>query len=153
MTTLDEAKRWTETERRKKEGCRCPCCGLYNKVYRRKLNSGMAYFLIKLCRMVKDEDGWVVVKWGRTVTGDYSKLRYWGIIEQKKGKSNTWRVTPKGSLFVLGCLDVPRYAFIFDSQCLGFSKEQTSIHDALGDKFDYTELMYSDAECGKELEG
>ena len=36
---------------------------------------------------------------------------------------------------------VPSHAELYDNRLLGFSDEQISIHDALGKRFNYTELM------------
>jgi len=46
--SLEYSRSWVAQNAR--EGVVCPCCGQYAKVYRRKLNSSMAYVLILIWR-------------------------------------------------------------------------------------------------------
>jgi len=132
------------------DGVRCPCCTQLVKVYRRKLNSGMAVSLIRMYRAAGTD--WVHLP---TQVGARSreegKLRYWGLVEEKNavrddgGHAGWWRLTDAGRSFVLGESRVPRYARVFDGVCRGLRGELVSISDCLGDKFDYAELMAGQA--------
>ena len=111
------------------EGVTCPCCGQYAKRYKRKLNSSMAAALCWL---------WT-----------HPKLAWWGFIEEKpkeehhKGRtSGLWRVTQLGADFARSCVSVPRYAFVYNGTVEDFTTgDAISIRCALGDRFDYAELM------------
>lgn len=154
--TLEEAKNLLRQEWA--EGIECPCCTQFVKLYRRKITSSMAYALILLYRYFRDNPGeeWVhmndylnsldipfPVK-----SGDNAKLRYWGLLEEKPEKredgsnrAGYWKVTELGSQFVEGDTAVQSHAKVFNSKSYGLVGEPISIHEALGDKFNYKELM------------
>ncbi len=132
------------------EGVTCPCCKQYAKRYKRKLNSSMA---AALCWMwAHARDAWIEVplaapSWVLKAR-EYPKLAWWGLIEEKPRQqgskartSGVWRVTPLGADFVRGCSDVPRYAFVYNGEVQDFTETTTDIRHALGDRFDYAELM------------
>lgn len=81
-----------------------------------------------------------------SVRGDFAKLRYWSLINRHSERPGYYSITPKGQFFVGGQICVPRYCFIFNNECYGFSDERTDINHALGDRFSYKELM------GREFE-
>lgn len=146
-TTLSEAKNILRNNWEK--GISCPCCGQFVKQYRRKLNAGMAYTLIKASKLTGDLEGWVHVNQMRATTNDYPYLRYWGLLEEKtknsevtdKKNSGYWRVTLKGRLFINGDITVDSHIKIYNSQFYGFDGEQVTIKNCLGNKFDHKELM------------
>lgn len=130
-------------------GHECPCCRQLAKVYRRKIHARMACGLILMYRA----GGATQYVHAPTVTrsGDsmeVSKLRYWSLIEEERavrpdgGRTGWWHLTPLGVRFVTGGVRLPKYARLYDGRSLGLDpSELVSIHDALGDKFNYTELM------------
>jgi hypothetical protein len=83
------------------------------------------------------------------IAGDHAKLRYWGLIEEEPvrrddgGRAGWWQITDRGEQFVRGTLKVPKYALIFDGRLLRLDETggYVTITDALGKKFDWTELM------------
>ena len=137
-TTLEEAQDWLRA--RVEDGARCPCCTQFAKVYRRKLNSGMAKSLIRMYQAAGT--GWQNIT--ETIPArsrEEGKLRYWGLVEQGEERG-WWRVTPKGEQFVKNRIKVPRYVRIYDDRMLGYDDtEDTNIIDALSSPFDYDELM------------
>ena len=137
------------------DGTHCPCCEQYVKQYKRKLNVGMARFLILLAKKSSGQNPWLYVvdifknddhphpiRWG-----DYGKLRFWGLVESKDdlgkgGKSaGYWRITEKGYQFLMGEIRVFKHIYSLNNKLVGFSSETIDIHDALGEHFDYYELM------------
>lgn len=132
------------------EGATCPVCQQHAKVYRRKINSGMARSLIAMYHAGGRENlDWVHVP---TQIGARSreegKLAYWDLVEEERvkrpdgGRAGYWRVTLLGELFVLGKIGVPKYARVYNGRALSLDPtERVTIKDALGDKFDYAELM------------
>lgn len=144
-TPLGDARRWLR--QRVDEGAQCPCCTQLAKVYRRKINAGMARSLIAIYQ-VGGRD-WVHLP---TQIGARSreegKLAYWGLLEEDTnprpdgGRGGYWRVTARGERFLKGEIEVPKYVRIFDGRLLGFTgTDWVSIRDAIGDKFNYDELM------------
>lgn len=127
------------------KGSKCPVCERFTKKYKRKLNSGMASFLISIYKRSNREN----VEWFHATksffdaTGqEYSKLRYWGLLEQK-AKTPYWRITDAGKQFVEGKITVKKHINLLDGEFYGFSDEEVSIKDVLGDNFNYQELMNS----------
>lgn len=136
------------------KGTYCPCCGQYCKVYRRKLNSGMAAGLIWLVRAFEVSHDWVEPQ--KTApryvlnNREMGKLVHWGLAELKANEDDTsrkttglWRPTRWGIDFVYGRCTVPSRVFLYLNTILGFDSEMITIQGALGRKFDYDELMRS----------
>jgi hypothetical protein len=156
---LREAVEWMRQHQA--DGATCPCCGQFAKTYRRKLSSTMAYALVLMeqyfCRtgeawlhvpsyltkVVSDQHGAMLRG------GDWAKLSYWGLIEERGDQradgakhAGWWRVTPGGRRFIHGQLRLPKHALVYNGRLLGLDDaETTSIEEALGDRFDYTELV------------
>jgi len=150
-STLDEIKAWLQLHVDK--GVHCPCCGQHAKIYKRPVSGNMALVLIALYRQGRD---WIHLE--DTPRPDdatkeaiskreWAKMAYWGLIEQKEvtstktKNSGVWRITEAGIDFVLGRSSIQKYAIIYAAQLLGFKGKQVTIDDALGEKFDYVELM------------
>lgn len=153
---LAEARTWVQSNLRR--GCICPTCGQGCKLYKRKINSTMALALVLIYQHFRlhPRDQWlhvpaflVKVKHDSTIAGgDAAKLRYWGVIEARPGERNDgsdrvghYRITDVGRQFVEGKIAVPRYIYLYNQGLLRLSEEMTTIQQALGDKFSYTELM------------
>lgn len=154
LTTLSESIDWVNENKTKPAGCICPCCGQLAKTYKRKLHTSMALTLINMYKYdQQDEEGWIFVKDFLRLnklknSHDWTLLRYWGILEEKpKSKdqktktSGYWRITKKGYLFVTNQIYVQKHIYIFDTKLLAFSDEETTVVEALGNKFNYEELM------------
>lgn len=129
------------------EGVICPCCTQRAKIYKRSITHEMAEDLIKLAHM---PTGWHHVKamGYKGGSGDFAKLAYWGLIEErpkdpsvsKKRTSGEWRITEKGTDFVLGTIKVKLYAHMYNKTVLAYSGEEVGITDCV-DEFHYQELM------------
>lgn len=155
-TSLEEAKNWLRE--RFEDGAKCPCCNQFVKLYKRKLNSSMAHALILIYKFFENnQDEWLHVpsylsrvSSSATVRGgDWSKLRYWGLIEAEKAtrddgseRVGTYRMTERGKEFILSQIRVPRHVYLYNQSPVFRADEETvSIREALGDKFNYAELM------------
>jgi len=140
------------------KGAKCPVCSRYTKKYKRKLNSGMARILIAIHKKFENsppQDGWLhisknfLVDQLNAVAQEYSKLKYWGLLEPKTNEDDTkngsgyWRITDLGHQFVLGKTKVKKHVILLNKELIDFSEDDIDIHQALGDKFNYHELMNS----------
>jgi predicted transcriptional regulator len=105
METLQESKEFLRANFDK--GVSCPCCNQFVKLYKRKLNSGMAMALIHIYK----QGNWINVKDYMRKNSlpnnhDWTLLRYWGLIEEstktEEGKktNGVWRITQKGVKFI-----------------------------------------------------
>lgn len=138
----------------------CPACTRKVKEYARGMTSGMARALLEMVRASETEllrgqtPPWLhvpdLLKKKNIAEKHVAHLANWGLIEaldilRPDGSPNTgnWRVLPLGVEFAMGRVKVPRKPIIFNTGLLGFVDEndRISIADALGDKFDYRELM------------
>lgn len=140
-----------ETTDKRDEGYNCPCCGLYVKRYHRSLNCNMALALIVLYRSgIRDfvhlED--LMRKNGYQRCGDASYLIHYRFLERCKEKrddgssrNGKYKITSLGLMFVEGKITAREKVIIFNNKCEGFSGGEITIHDALGKKFSYSELM------------
>lgn len=142
--TLEQAKAWLRD--RIDEGERCPCCTQFAKVYKRKIHSTMARDLVSLWRRF-GRDEWFHLADHVGHPGDFAKLRYWGMVVEEVerrpdgGRSGWWLISLIGERFVRGSIGVEKYAHIYDGRCLQMSGGLVWVRDALGDRFDYEELM------------
>lgn len=132
-------------------GCSCPACGQLSRVYMRKLNAGMAASLCWLVRTAGPGLSWVHVnkdapKWV-VRSRELAKLAHWGLLVDKKNKdtkkrtSGLWKPTLTGVDFAYDRIEIPKYVYLYDNTVMGISPETVVIQDALGDKFDYGDLM------------
>lgn len=155
-TDHEEAKAFVQHHLR--DGVTCPTCGQFCKVYRRKLNSTMALALVLIYRFFQNNPAadWlhvasflVQVKRDSSIAGgDVVKLRYWGLLERASGERSDgsdrvgrYKITDVGKQFVEGKIAVPRYVYLYNQLLLRLSEEMTTIRDALGDRFQYDELI------------
>ena len=150
MTTLKQAKNYLRENF--DEGTKCPCCGQFVRLYKRRLNSSMSRALVWISGASQSsKDGWVDVlakapKW-LTKTNQHPTLRWWGLLERMpndeshKKHSGVWRPTKKGIAFALGETRVPQYIFHYNNKVIGQSDELITISEAFGVKFDYQEMM------------
>ena len=154
METLKEAKQHLRDNFEK--GVACPCCEGFVKLYKRKLNSGMALFLIGLYKLapISHERGQqsffsnkeIMAKMNiNTSSLDYSVLKHFGLIEPRVAEnghrdSGHWRITYDGISFVGLNGIVPKYVYLYKNK-LQKTEGEITIQEALGNKFDYKELM------------
>lgn len=150
MTTLAEAKHhFGQTIRG--EGMDCPCCGRWGKINPYQITSTQAKGLIWMFTNFAQNE-WIDL--GRAPawllrSKPMATAKWWGLVEpaakekadKEKKASGKWRLTPRGRAFVMGGVLIPKYAFIFDNSCYGFSDATVDIRDALKKKFSYEELM------------
>lgn len=147
----------------RKEGCHCPICGKYAREYKRQVNLTMVQTLW-LVKDWYDNNDPSLTKWlhindmlnelpskSRPVkgggSGDWGKLRYWGLIEQKPGVRNDgsahnghWRITQKGIDFLMDRIKIPKFVVVYNKKLIRVSDESVGVQDCLK-KFSYRELM------------
>jgi len=150
MSTLQEAIDYVKNNAGK--GVYCPCCEQFAKIYKRKLNSGMAASLVWLVRTYLEKQNWIYV-WKIAPkfilrSAEIGKLAHWELAIQKtnedddsKRTSGLWKPTEKGIKFVRRRISVPSHVFLYDNHVQGFTNDLITIDDALGNKFNYRELM------------
>lgn len=151
--TLEAERRRLIKERDK--GTHCGACGQFTKVYKYPIHSTIALSLFRL-RWAGEPGSWVHItdvaaKMPRvTLNGDFGKLAWWGLTEQKSKNPDVhiagrttglWRITPKGLQFLQDEIEVPRHCLNFNNTILGWSDDMVRIKDCLKNKFDYQKLM------------
>lgn len=155
-TTLVDALEWLLE--RINEGVECPLCGQTAKVYTHNLTASEALGLIIFYR----EHG---TGWGHAPStegiprlgGAFARNALWGLIQESwgvredGGRAGVWRVTPLGERFRNNLAKVRRTAITYggaqkvegreNRRLLALEGDEISIVDALGEKFNYEELM------------
>lgn len=144
---LLEARNWISEKLNGGESVICPCCGQHAKIYKRKINAGMAVALIKMYRHAGRDWFNLPAIHNQWQSRDEAGLRYWGLIQEARerredgGRAGWWRVTEDGERFIRGITPEPKYALIYNGTRIGFDGDPVFIRDCLGDKFSYEELM------------
>lgn len=133
-----------------RNGCECPTCGQYVKIYKRVMTTTMCRQLILAYNTFGVGKTFhvrhLVIGTG---IGDFPKFEYWGLIEpvtteddgKEKRTSGQWKLTPSAGAFIKNEIKMPKYAIVYNRKCLGLESPQISIVDALGHNFNYSELM------------
>ena len=152
---FDEKIKWEKKrvmEEAKDKGCICPVCDQFVKVYRRTITSAMANQLIHLFKITDLDDKWVHTRelvMGQSSIGDFSKLRFWGLIVEKphdegnkfKKTSGYWSITDAGKCFIAGIETVQSHVLVYNNKKLAFEGHEVNIIECLGDNFHYGNLM------------
>ncbi len=153
-TKLNEAIQFVNDNKNK--GCVCPCCGQIARMYKRKLNSGMAIVLLEMYKYhVEKGDNYFHIENHLTKHSihsghDWALLVNWDLIrempKEKDESSNSktsgmWKITNKGKLFIKNTINVPTHILMYNNMFEGFSDTQTSIKESLDKNFNYDELM------------
>jgi len=130
----------------------CPVCEQRVKLYRRKLHTEMALFLIKLVKAYQKEPRWYSTRELLPATSkaatDGAYLTRWGLVEKMPsmnsagGKAGMYQPTQKGIDFAQGKSMVASHVHIICGKTVGFSETPTFIENCLGRKFNYAELMF-----------
>ncbi len=115
----------------------------------------MAVGAIKLYRWQQTHDGFAHLP---TVIGrrsaEEAKLRYWDLIYGLEIKAGYWSLTEAGINWAQGRTRLPRYVRVYDGKALsppqhtsrsGKVRPPVGIRDALGNRFDYDQLMRGEA--------
>lgn len=149
--TLDEATAILKQQCKSKmvEGSDCPVCSQRVQLYNLKINGIATSDLTRLYKMVGGFAGRYehVAKFSQDRGGAFAKLAHWGLIESKtnddtaKRMSGLWCLTQLGKDFVERRARVPQRVYLYNKECKGASKNTVDVIQALGTKFDYSELM------------
>lgn len=140
--TIEEAKQVLRDG--VEDGVECPCCHQYVKLYRRPMHAQQAKMLIELFKL---GPGWHKAHDFTDGSGEFSKLRFWGLVEEERPNlgegrtSGAWRITTLGRSFVSGHALVPARVRIFNKQFYGLEGDPVLITHVLGNKFNYDDLM------------
>jgi len=131
-------------------GEHCPTCGQFAKRYKRSITSGPARIAIWLSSN-SAHDEWVhapsVAPRHVLRSNEISRLKLWGLVEEKENTATSkkcsgfWKITEKGRDYAGKKIKLPKHCYVYHKEVLGFSEETADIVDALGDHFDYRELM------------
>ncbi len=115
----------------------CPCCSQTVKKYARLINATMARVLQFLgegpattAKIVK----------GLHLGGEpgVGKLSYWGLVS--RDDNGVWYLTSSGEGFITGRLDAAKYAYVYNSEVIGWSAERIWFRDCTG-SFDLATLL------------
>lgn len=142
-TTLQEAKKFLRDNW--KDGCTCLACGQHVQLYSRPITSSMAYGLILLYKAPRQfihiEEFLKTKDIPASIRGDFSKLRYWDLIEPSENYEGHYKITDTGILFVRLAICVRSHVLLYNNKSYGLAGERVNIKYCLKKKFDYNKLM------------
>lgn len=142
-------------------GVICPCCRQLAHVQEKRITPPMAYVLILLHRHFQGPvKGWLNVSdylssmsglGALSRGGEWTKLEFWGLIEEKpkpkvtqkdQGKwAGFYRITERGHLFALDRIRMPKVVRLYNGKPVGHGRGGVSIRDCLGEEFRYEDLI------------
>jgi len=115
------------------------------------MGSPVARFLIKLYTAQQSHDRYYTTRElyprDNKASTEGVIARYWGLIDiadtHNPGGApvGSYYLTNLGRRFVMGVAHVQSHAFTYNGELLGLDGNLVSIHDALGKKFNYDDLM------------
>lgn len=155
-TTLGEVRAYLRTHAVQPGGTTCPGCAQHTQVYRRVMTANMAVLLVRFYRTHGQE-------WGHASTlndgtGDFAKLRHWGLVEESTGRrtdggrAGWWHITDRGVAFLRRGTQLARRIELYAGQLIGTDTTQMiTIHDALGTSFRLDQLMAEGAGTPPDL--
>lgn len=125
----------------------CPHCGHNVRTYKRKLNSGMARWLVALYKLELEEvepihtDKVLASMGAGCKARDAALLRHWGLIAPDfGGGKGCWKTTSAGRQFIGGS-PLPVYAVLQNNDLKSFDGPLVTIRKCLGSHFDIDELL------------
>jgi hypothetical protein len=151
---IDYVSFWTRL--REGQGLRCPCCGRYAKIYKRRLNAGIILNLVKAYKQFGTAAFDLPVELPERDSSTITTAKHWKLIvrrsdldtkrdnpKRRRGESTVmWQITEYGEEFINGELDVRTYAKLFDDEARAFCGSKRGIRALLEmEGFDYDELM------------
>lgn len=156
VVTLKDAQQYNREHWH--EGCKCLACGQRVQLYNYKFFASSAFALIRLFNLTETnpDQEWFHVKdyaeagKDRPRAHHFAELRFWELIEKcdvnddpAKKSSGYWKITEKGKQFVNEEIKVQSRILIYNNIFVGFAENSSEItvREALGNKFDYEELM------------
>lgn len=158
-SNLLQIKKYIKRILEEKGECKCPVCKQNIQVYKRKItaNSAKALIIILNNSTLNDDVGNYIhiqklfEKHNMRATAmDYIQLSRFGLIEKSneevegKKDSGFWRVTKLGVLFVLGKVNIPAYATVYNNRTIAYSEDKVYIWGCLKKKFIYEEILNYD---------
>lgn len=161
--TLAQARIKVAAGIKTKPGIICPCCDKLAKIYRRGICGSVANYLHAMIMAHESglgTEGWLYItgkkSGGKCVGdllapagGDYAKLRWWGLVDNKplirkdgSKRSGYWRVTELGYKFARGEAKVRKYFYEYNNEPIAIQPEckLVSIHEIRGVEFDFRSI-------------
>ncbi len=90
----------------------CPCCKRKAVEHKHSLTKVLVNGLYDFAKQYKSKARTPIqlssLGWSRTLWQNFTKLKYWGLIEQLEPKSGSWVLTEKGMLFVCGLTKISK---------------------------------------------
>jgi len=145
--TLGEIKTYLYKEY--ENGCMCPACNQFVKLYKRKFASTMAYCLILFVIEARQNNN-APTKFtkfldqkgvGVSNRADWQKLVYFKMIIPDPTMNGFYTVSQLGIDFVEGRKTAPEHVKVYNGKTYGFSIEQLTIKQALKNKFNIDDLL------------
>jgi hypothetical protein len=147
--TLGAARGWMREQARQPGGACCPVCRRPGRIDRRGVERVVTRSLLAAWRQFGRGDFRVAeLRDVSPLAGrKFSQLRYWGLVEDATGDRprprsyRWWRITDLGEAWLRGKVGVPRFAYFYNREMLGYDtagEQEWTVRDVLGEE--YTQL-------------
>lgn len=134
VVTLAFCRRWFDEKLNGLRPVKCPCCKRPASKSPRRITKKMVVTLVKM-HLRHEGDAKVL----RDHSGDYAKLRHWGLTEQVvHGK---WRLTPLGAEFLRGRVEVRQTAITYNRALLSFDGPPVTVFDCYGSRSGFIAMV------------
>ena len=128
--TVEDVRRRLQRLRNLGMDARCPCCERLVRLRRGHISASMARTLLRIYDRAPRGEFQVRQVLARDQSGDYAKLRYWGLL-RSAGRAGWWRMTALGRRFAQGDAEVPAVALTYNRRLYGLTGAPCSIADCL----------------------
>lgn len=144
MTVSDAKKHIAEHIR---EGCICPCCNRFVKLYKIKLNRTMVDALVRIYKGAGYNWAHIPSMFPYLQRSRvYPKLAFWEFLEPRTRVKDgagvgMWAVTKKGVDFLYGRISVPNAVYVLNGCVVGVDKSCVDVWGVSGSGFSFKGLM------------
>jgi hypothetical protein len=121
------------------ENKHCPHCNQLMNVYKRSIRKGLVDALTQLNQVGFSKSSDLNIPIG--INGDFSKMRFWGLIYKPTDDRNIWGITVKGKRFLEGEIRIPKYVYIYNNSVEKYSEETISVEDVKEEKVDKESVL------------
>ena len=117
----------------------CHHCGQLMNVYKRSLRKGLVIALYKLRHRGWSKSSQLDLPLG--INGDFSKMKFWGLIYKPTEDRNIWGITVRGMKFLEDEKRIPKYVYIYNNSVEKYSQETILASEVMPEILDLESVL------------
>lgn len=110
--TVESVKAWINAKVSRLESVECPCCEQKVSAYKVSLTGSM----VRTLRFLSESPGFVhlpsVANRFTLTHNDHAKMRHWNLVEGDPNETGSYRITPRGRMWLAGTIKIPAYVYV-----------------------------------------